>query len=146
MKNVYLYFQLTIIFVMTTSCREENKGVLKSVNDLLTQEEWILAGYGYDENFNGRIDPSEESISVCEKDNSYVFSKNGIATLFDNTVPCGGTPEQRVPWRLVNDNSQLDLHFYVASILRVNEQELVIYEDLAGSDGQPLRFMTVLRH
>jgi hypothetical protein len=144
MRKLYLYLQLTIIFVMTTSCKER-ESLAKSATELLTQDEWILAGHGYDENRNGLLDPSEESTGLCEKDNSYVFRKNGTATLFDNAVPCSGVPEQTVPWKLVNNNLALDLHFYVASILRLNERELVICEDLAGNNGQPLRFMTVLR-
>jgi hypothetical protein len=145
MRKVYLYLQLTIIFLMTISCKER-EGIAKSPAELLTQQEWILAAHGYDENGNGLLDPFEESIGVCEKDNSYVFRENGMATLFDNDVPCNGVPEQTVPWKLVNNNLALDLHFYVASILRLNERELVICEDLAGCNGRPLRFMTVLRH
>lgn len=145
MRKLNFYLQLIIIFVMTISCKERERNS-KSAAELLTQQEWILAAHGYDENFDGLLDASEESTGPCEKDNSYVFRENGTATLFDNDVPCNGVPEQTISWKLINNNLSLDLHFYVASILRLTERELVFCENLAGSNGRPLRFMTVLRH
>ena len=57
--------------VFCVACEKEITPTTRSTIQLLTQKEWILTSYGYDENKNGNIDASEENIKDCEKDNSF---------------------------------------------------------------------------
>jgi hypothetical protein len=69
---------MSLIFI-TTGCKkcvnQNSPGPGK--DELLTEKIWRLIGYGRDANNNGLVDPSEEAIRTCEKDNSYVFAPGG---------------------------------------------------------------------
>ncbi|HEX7902296.1 MAG TPA: hypothetical protein VF487_00355 [Chitinophagaceae bacterium] len=140
---MYLRFVLIVLLAMQ-ACSKENDIQEKSAAQLLTQQEWILSGYGYDHNTNGVIDVSEESIEDCEKDNTCRFETDGTGKQFDNTLTCGnGLAEQPFTWKLINNESELDFSFGIARILRLDEDKLIITDN---SGGQAIKFITVFRH
>ena len=113
---------------------------------LLTQNEWILEGYGYDINDNGKIDEQEESSNDCERDNTCVFFVNGSGLFSDNDLPCGnGISEHAFSWRLNKNETQLDMGFQTIAILRLNDHELVMYKNINRRNMPPLKHLTVFK-
>lgn len=113
---------------------------------LLTQNEWVLEGYGYDINDNGRIDASEENSSDCERDNTCVFFVNGSGVFSDNDLSCGnGISEHAFTWRLNRNETMLDMGFQTISILRLTENELVMYKKVNRRNMPPLKHLTVFK-
>ena len=142
-------FKLFILFgvvVFCVACEKEITPITKPATQLLTQKEWILASYGYDENKNGNIDPSEENIKDCEKDNSYIFKQDESGNIFDNDLKCGnGVTDHTFNWQLVNNETGLDFVFGRASILLLTEDEFIIYQDI-GNGNDIIRFIVRWRH
>jgi hypothetical protein len=143
---MFIELVLSLTMLLTTCDSKDETTVVKPAVELLTQDDWKMYNCGYDNNRNGRIDPSEESVEDCQRDDTYVFRPDGTATLFDNDIPCAGVPEQTVRWRLIDRNKKLDLQFHVAGVLKLSENELIIYEDVEDRDEQPVRFITTLIH
>ena len=143
---MYKLFILFGVVVFWGGCEKEIIPNTKSTTQLLTQKEWILASYGYDENKNGNIDPSEENIKDCEKDNSYIFKQDGSGNIFDNDFNCGnGISDHTFNWQLVNNETGLDFVFGIANILLLTEDEFIIYQD-TNNGNDILRFIMRYRH
>ncbi|HET6994060.1 MAG TPA: hypothetical protein VFI06_03710 [Chitinophagaceae bacterium] len=119
-------------FVLLLSCKKEkiNSPREKSFAELLTQKEWILAGYGFDDNGNGKLDAAENLIQDCEKDNSYRFNAPDIGTTRDNALSCGGPGETQFSWQLLNNNTQLEIESNPFSILLLNENSMELNHPL----------------
>lgn len=133
---------LLVVF-MIFSGQPEKEMAVRSRMELLVQKEWILAGYGYDKNGNGILEEGEDAILDCEKDNSCIFRRNGIASQFDNYFSCGdGVGEFHFPWRLVNNETAIDFLYSRAEIIRLTDHELVICEK---GERSPC-FLTFFRH
>ncbi len=60
--------------------------------------EWKLERRGWDTNDDGEIAADEDLAQVCERDDTYVFAANGIATCYDNEVRCNGPEEKKMRW------------------------------------------------
>ena len=71
-----LKFLIPFLFTFLHGCNK-NDLTVKPAAVLLTQHSWILASNGIDHNQNNRIEPSEENLQDCEKDNLYHFFMNG---------------------------------------------------------------------
>ena len=138
-KTFFMYrlFVLIGMVFFCVACEKEITASNRSARELLTEKEWVLASYGYDDNKNGSIDASEESIKDCEKDNNYLFKDNGSGYVYDNILKCGnGVSDHTFNWQFSNGNTELDFVFGRAKILLLNEKELVVYYDTAnGSDA-----------
>ena len=119
----------------------------KPAAQLLTQKAWILTSTGVDENRNGLIDAIEESICECEKDNCYKFNVNGTGLVEESSLECGnGVLEMPFCWRLVNNDTAIDCNNAHFKILRLSEDELIIYQEISGEKIQPLKIISRFRH
>ena len=135
---------MKVVILALVSCSKEE--VASTPAELLTRAEWRLSALGYDENGNAVVDPEEELISDCQTDNTYLFRTGGTVTIYDNYLSCNGISEQTVQWKLVNNNSQIDLQFYVASIARLTVHEMILFQQHELANGGMIRFLTVFRH
>ena len=143
---MYKLFALIGVVIFCFACEKEITQTIKPAAQLLTQKEWILTSYGYDDNKNGIIDPSEESIKDCEKDNSYSFKQDGSGNIFDNALNCGnGISDHSFNWQFINNETGLDFVFGKTDILLLNENEFIIYHN-TNNGNQVLRFIMRLRH
>jgi hypothetical protein len=133
----------------TLSCDKDNETVIekKSPTELLTQKNWVLTSFGHDYDSNGIVEGSEEEIQECQKDNTYLFKANGEGEYAENALVCGnGITETFFPWKWVVEGKSLEISLQPVNILRLNETELAIYVEIAGSNGQPVKFITTYRH
>jgi hypothetical protein len=124
-------------FVLFLSCRKEK---MKPVTELLSQKEWILTGFGFDNNSNGKLDAVENLIQDCQKDNSYRFHGSGIGTSLDNAVSCGGLAESQFSWRLLNNDTQIEIQSELINILWLDKYSMVL------NPGLMPKLMMVYRH
>jgi hypothetical protein len=142
---MYLKLILVSLFVITMSCKkgreETNKG--KSTAELLTQKEWILTATGFDGNNNGVLDASENTIQDCYKDNSYIFHTEGAGFTYDNSLSCGGSPSNQFNWKLLDNDTKLEIGSEHILILQLNENEMVLNPQLPGL---AVKFFMIYRH
>ena len=135
---------LPVIFIITLSCKKDTEE--KSATQLLTQKTWTLVSYGYDHNANGIIDASEESIRDCDKDNSYTFNTDGTGIVEDNTLSCGnGISEMPFTWKFINRKTSIDFLTDIATILLLNDEQLIISHHVSSGAQSP-RYIETFRH
>jgi hypothetical protein len=136
------WFFLAGAFILLLSCKKE-KTILpdkKPAAELLSQKEWILTGYGFDNNNNDKLDAGENLIQDCQKDNSYRFNVAGIGTSLDNVIRCGGPAESQFSWRLLRNDTQVEIQSELINILLLDENELVL------NPGLMSKLIMVYRH
>ena len=104
-------------------------------DELLTEKIWRLISYGRDANNNGLVDPSEEAIRTCEKDNSYVFAPGGSGLVEENSDVCpGGNVSSSFHWSFVNNSTGLDFSGGVAAIIKLTETSMILSDQSTSSD------------
>lgn len=124
-------FFLLVIFFSLLSCRKSNQQnyTALSKGELLTQKPWRLVSYGRDFNNNGLIDPAEEAIKDCEKDNNYTFAPNGSGVVDEKTEICPGKNAQNsFQWNFFNGETELDFISGIAVIIKLTEDSMVLGE------------------
>jgi hypothetical protein len=142
--DMYIRMFLSGVFALVISCKKDKAEGKSPATDLLTQKEWVLKGYGYDENGNDLLDPGEEAINDCEKDNTYLFSRNGDGSLFENTLLCGnGITEILFTWKWLDNEKALAIGFAEIRLLHLSKNELIYFQQ--PSPGAT-KFITVLKH
>lgn len=121
------------ILCLAAACKKEKNDHKEpeSATDLLTKKEWIMSGHGFDDNNNDTLDSWENIIQDCQKDNSYVFKKDGTGAYADNALVCGTNDNNDFDWKLVNDE-ELEIDFERLFILGLKENVLVLNPDIPG--------------
>ncbi len=133
------------LFTFLHGCSKNDLAV-KPADRLLTRASWILNSHGIDDNQNDRIDPSEENIQDCEKDNQYHFFMDGKGLWEENSLQCGtGILEMPFSWKLKNNDTEIDFTVSVAKILILAENEFAIYYEVGQVNGKPLKYISIFR-
>jgi hypothetical protein len=129
---MYIKFTLACMLVLLMSCEKDrdNADEKKTATQLLTKKEWILTGAGFDDNNNGVLDPSENTIQDCQKDNSYIFKPTGTGSLHDNALSCGVPVNNNFNWRFLNNETQIEIVTEKLFVFRLNENEMILSPDL----------------
>ena|ERR1044071_5186982 len=147
---MYLKVILAILFSSGIACKKEKEDSMiqpKSPTDLLTQKTWILKSYGFDDNGNNIVDPEEELIEDCQKDNIYIFKKDGTGIYSDNTLICGnGVPDNEFSWKFVEQETAIDFVHNIARIEKLNEHELSFFYEIDLGNGSALRVLVKYEH
>jgi hypothetical protein len=90
------------LLLLAMACKKEKNNKEpdkeKTPVDLLTQQKWILASYGFDDNNNKVVDEQEDMSRDCERDNSHEFFPDSTGVAKDNDDPqIRGKPVHRRP-------------------------------------------------
>jgi hypothetical protein len=140
---------LTGLVAIFLSCKKENDtpGEKISATQLLAQKPWILANHGLDENGNDKIDPSEEEIENCQKDNTTHFYPDGTGLFDDNNLSCGNGID-KVAFRWIFTGSETGIGFLDDSvkILRLTGGELILYKEIIFSNNGPMKSILRYKH
>ena len=126
---------------------EKDGAMPKPAAKLLTQNVWTLTSTGRDENRNGMIDATEETICECEADNRYTFYTNGTGLIEENQLECGnGLSEMQFCWRLINNDTSIDCNSSVFKIEILSEHELIIYREIRNKNREPVKLLSRFTH
>jgi hypothetical protein len=141
-----MYFKLIIIAAFAIACSKESNNEAKPPEQLLTQRPWKLVSHGSDYNNNNRIDPDEETIGDCEKDNSYNFYVNGTGLVEENLLKCTNSiSEFSFNWQFTDGQKTLDFFFATLHILKMDEEQLILAGDENANEQTP-RHIGIYRH
>ena len=124
-------FRFVIVFfiVLLISCKKEkttNPIIPKDTAALLTQKPWLLSVAGFDDNANELIDPIENTVADCVKDNPYSFGDLGSGSIVDNGLKCATVETTFFTWALFADDQVIEIDAQQFLILRINENELYL--------------------
>ena len=115
----------------------------KTPTENLTQKSWRLLSYGFDRNKNGLVDIDEESIRVCEKDNSYTFNIDGSGVVVENAIKCDANdPVSQFAWTLTNNDTVLDFYYGKANIIKLDADNLYI----TNSNTDDVKLLLIYGH
>jgi hypothetical protein len=147
---MYLKVILAILFSSGITCKkdkEDSMVQLKSPVELLTRKTWVLKSYGFDDNGNNVVDPEEELIEDCQKDNIYIFKTDGTGVYSDNALICGnGVPDNEFSWRFAEQETAIDIVHNIARIEKLNENELSFFYEIDPGNGSALRVLVKYEH
>jgi hypothetical protein len=107
----------------------------KSKTELLTDKPWFLAYYGYDDNFNGNIDPAEDYMSACEEDNVFTFRTDGTLTEDEGANSCYSAIAYRYNWYLSSDESSITIDGSTYTIKTLDNYNLEVYSSYRTNTG-----------
>ena len=124
--------------VVIQACEKNGPGNNSTAAEILTAKPWKLISYGFDSNNNGMVDPNEEAIRDCEKDNTYTFNIDGSGVVSENSMICNGnSPTNHFTWALTRNDTVLDFLFANAAIVKLSADSLHI-ADLSSSQEKLL--------
>ncbi len=134
-------------FCIFTSCSKEEDG-MNSKTAFLVKEPWKFESHGLDENNNGIIEESENSMLTCETDDIYTFYANCTGIFSAGTIACSaGEPATiNFEWRLLNHGTELGVFAAAEMISRLDENILEVYYMDENSMGQPAKYIRRFRH
>ena len=130
-----------LFLVLAIACKKEKVPAPapapspKSVQELLTQKEWLLVSIGIDINNNGVIDINEETILDCQKDNTIKFNMDGTGFSSDKGLRCDVLSETVFTWAFATDNKTLIINGPKVLTLKLDENELRYTPDINGQTG-----------
>lgn len=121
---------------------------MNSKTGFLVKEPWKFERHGPDENNNGIIEESENSMLACETDDIYTFYANCTGIFSAGTIACSaGEPATiNFEWRLLNHGTQLGVFAAAEMISRLDENILEVYYMDENSMGQPVKYIRRFRH
>ena len=149
MKTILKLTVLSILSTLTfSSCSKDSNTVAKSNTELLTQKNWKFEIYGLDENNNGTIEQSENSMMPCEADDLFKFNANGTGVFTGGTIDCSlGEPATiNFNWTFSNNETELAVFAAPEKINKLNEGILEVYYMDQNSQGQPVKFIRRFQH
>lgn len=143
-KLIVISIFSTFIF---TSCSKENETINRNTG-LLIEKSWKFETYGLDENNNGVIEGSENSMLSCEADDVFTFSANGTGVFASGTVLCSaGQPATiNFNWSFSNNGTELAIFAAPEKINRLDENILEVYYMDQNSQGQPVKYIRRFQH
>lgn len=144
MKSLSLAFSLLLLFIISPGCKKTVSEKITDVSNkqMLTGRPWKLVSYGQDGNNNNLIEPSEEAIQNCEKDNIYSFGQDGSGVLTENTDICPGKPAiSTFQWSFVNNETGLDFTAGIATITRLTGDSMILRENNSGAGALVLIYI-----
>jgi hypothetical protein len=136
---------IAALAILLVSCDKDDND-RRSGTELMSQKPWVLTAYGFDEDGNQQIDAPENGIQACEQDNNYAFNPDGSGIYTDLGLSCGGPDHSEFSWKLLNNNTQLELGFTIISILALDDHQLVVGNKMTNANGDSVLYMNVYRH
>lgn len=118
-KTSLLFF----CFIFTVACKKDKQP--RTPTQILISRPWTLQGVGFDDNRNGLIDKEENILTECQQDNTHEFRFDGTGIIRDAGLSCD-SPVHNFKWKLVNNDKELDLEYYVAPIVHLSEREMIL--------------------
>lgn len=115
----------------------------KTAKQLLTEKPWLITAAGFDDNENGLVDENENVLVECHSDNSYTFSMGGNGTISDGAVACTPAANADFTWKLINNDTELQLNAERYTILQLDETHLKIMTNIPWLNGD---FLLVYEH
>ena len=126
MKAIFI---LTAGLIVLAGCRkdkDEAPPAKKTNTQLLTQKQWILSAAGFDDNKNGNVDETENTLTECQRDNIYTFNANGTGNISDNILVCNEHVNATFSWKLLNNDQEIEINSQPYVILHITEDNLLM--------------------
>ena len=121
---------------------------MNNKTEFLVREPWKFEIHGLDENNNGLLEESENSMLGCEADDIFIFYANCTGVFSAGTLECsvGEPPTINFEWRLFNHGNELGIFAAAETISRLDKNILEVYYMDENSIGQPVKYIRRFHH
>ena len=115
---------------------------------LLVDRSWKFDAYGLDENNNGMIEASENSMQPCESDDRFTFMVSGAGFFERSVIACTeGEPDIiNFQWSFHNNETELAIFAAPEKINWLDETILEVYFMDVNSMGEPVKYLRRFKH
>lgn len=138
-------FMLSLLLLCDTGAHSDNRQEA-SVTEMLINKQWRMFDYGFDENLDGKLEPTESRIETCEKDDTYEFYKDGSGVAKSNSFSCcNGLDEQTFRWRVMGDEKTLLFFSEEQAVTKLTTEELITCKKLSYIKGQTTSLITIYK-
>jgi hypothetical protein len=127
-----ILFAFLFITVMVGCKKHTHKRGEKALEELLTSGQWLLVGYGYDDNKSGTIDLDENMIIDCQKDNTIEYRKDGSGKSLENQSVCMADPVSEFQWKFIEKEKAIEIQFQRLDIHTLTDTELHFVIQIPG--------------
>lgn len=144
-EKLKLVFISLLLFVLPASCLKKD---MSRYTVLLIEKSWRFDVYGLDENNDGVIEASENSMLPCEADDRFTFMVSGSGFFERNDSSCTiGEPEIiNFTWSFSNNETELAIFAAPEKINRLDEDILEVYYIDQNLQGQPVKYIRRFKH
>ena len=127
-----ILFSFLFITVMAGCKKHTHKPGKKTLEELLTSGQWLLVGYGYDDNSSGTLDMDENLIIDCQKDNTIEYRKNGSGISLENQSVCMADPVSEFEWKFIDKEKAIEIQAQRLDIHTLTETALHFVIQIPG--------------
>ena len=144
-NNRKLLLVTLLLFVLFTSCLKED---MSRNTAFLVQRSWKFDVYGLDENNNGIIEQSENSMLPCETDDRFTFMVSGSGFFERNKMSCALLEPDVInfTWSFSNNETELAIFASPEKINRLDNNILEVYYMDVNSLGEPVKYIRKFIH
>jgi hypothetical protein len=144
-KNRKLVLIVILSFILFTSCLKKD---MSRYTILLVDKSWRFDVYGLDENNNGVIEASENSMLPCEADDRFTFmvSGSGFFERSDSSCTIGEPEIINFTWSFSNNETELAIFASPEKISRLDEDVLEVYYIDQNLQGEPVKYIRRFKH
>jgi hypothetical protein len=123
--TMYRFMCVLLMISVVIGCKKHShKPDRKTLEELLTGGQWLLTGYGYDDDHSGTLDADENLIMPCQKDNTTEYRRNGSGISLENQDVCMADPVAEFEWKLIDNEKAIEISAQRLDIHTLTEDEL----------------------
>jgi hypothetical protein len=144
-RNVTLVACFTITLAsLFSACDkdEELKTEVPSKTDLLTSGQWKITAYTLTPpmDLNGDGTPDSDGLAAmeaCQRDNLFIFSKNGTLTTDEGSTKCDPDDPQQEPstWSFQNNETEIVIDEVLGVLQELTQSRMRVQVHVGGSKG-----------
>jgi hypothetical protein len=128
--NSFRYLFITVFSTALFSCKkDEANNAAASKIDLLTGKYWVITKYEGKTNTEPWTD-GFPFFDACEKDDRWLFKKDGSIELSEGNDACSGNQPNQVldelRWALLNNETKIEIDGKTMTIDQLDEKALVV--------------------
>jgi hypothetical protein len=145
---LFLLFLLSL--TIWAACNKSSSSPSRAT--LITQSVWRYDTSGIDLNKDGIVDIGDTTVTVCEKQYTYLFNKDSTGVLTAGAVKCDPSDPQTTnfTWSLTNNQTVLTASVNPllsggVNILSLDQNKFVVYKDTTLL-GTSFRYLISLKH
>lgn len=127
-----IFCALLVITLIVACKKHSHKPDKKTLEELLTSGKWLLSGYGYDNDNNGKLDTDETLILDCQKDNTSEYRIDGSGIHLENQVVCMADPVLEFEWKFIDNEKAIEISAQRLDIEKLTDDELRFVVKIPG--------------
>jgi hypothetical protein len=140
-KNFFPLCLAVVLLAITTSCNKQTTAVAQTKTEMLTSGQWHISAFTVSPamDFDGDGIPESDvyaTYSSCDKDNYFVFRKDGKVEVNQGPMVCPGDPQSELKdWSFANNETEIIIDGDRCTIKDLTATRFNITQPILSSTG-----------